>query len=110
MKYRKLISLLALLPVLALAQVPATSPSPREKGPGGEAPNAETRAVLLANCPKGMPKADWLKLMANPENATLYPLRITQAMLDTLDATQLDLRYQYLLIQNEPQRHGPRIR
>lgn len=109
MKYRKLTCLLALLPVLALAQVPSTS-SPKEKRPGVEAPNAETRAVLLANCPKGMPKADWLKLMANPVNATQYPLRITQAMLDTLDASKLDLRYQYLLIQNEPQRHGPRIR
>lgn len=98
MKYRKLISLLALVPVLALAQVPSTSPSPREKGPGVEAPNAETRAVLLANCPKSMPEADWLKLMAQPVNSTLYPLRITQAMLDTLDAAQLDLRYQYMLV------------
>jgi len=46
-----------------------------------------------------MPEADWLKLMAQPVNTSLYPLRITQAMLDTLDATKLDLRYQYILVQ-----------
>ena|SRR5690606_3466119 len=96
MKYRKLISLLALVPVMALAQAPA--PSPREKGPGDEGFNAETHAVLLANCPTSMPEADWLKLMAQPVNTSLYPLRITQAMLDTLDATKLDLRYQYILV------------
>ena len=98
MKYRKLISLLALLPVLALAQVPSTSPSPREKGPRVEAPNAETRAVLLANCPKDLTGQQWLKLMEKPENAVLFPLRVTQAMLDTLDATKLDLRYRYMLV------------
>ncbi len=103
MKYRKLISLLALLPVLALAQAPATQPAMDQ-------PNAETRAVLLANCPKDLTGQQWLKLMEKPENAVLFPLRVTQAMLDTLDATKLDLRYRYMLIQNEPQRHGPRIR
>ncbi|MCC6841424.1 MAG: hypothetical protein IT230_14790 [Flavobacteriales bacterium] len=55
--------------------------------------NATTRAVLLANRPKDMPMADWLKLMANPVNAVLYPLHITQEMLDTLDAREFDLRY-----------------
>jgi len=45
-----------------------------------------------------MPEADWLRLMEKPENATLYPLRITQAMLDTLDARELDLRYRYVLV------------
>jgi len=57
-----------------------------------------------------MAAADWLRLMEKPVNRSLYPLRITQAMLDTLDANKLDLRYQYLLIQNEPQHHGPRVR
>ncbi len=77
--------------MLALAQVPPTQPAMDQ-------PNAETRAVLLANCPKDLTRQQWLKLMANPENATLYPLWITQAMLDTLDATKLDLRYRYMLI------------
>ena len=30
--------------------------------------NAPTRAVLLANCPKDMAEADWLRLMAMPVN------------------------------------------
>lgn len=60
--------------------------------------NATTRAVLLANCPKGMAKANWLKLMAQPLNTSLYPLLITQAMLDTLDAKELDMRYRYVLV------------
>ena len=46
-----------------------------------------------------MPEADWLRLMEKPENAALYPLRITQAMLDTLDANKLDLRYRYVLVE-----------
>jgi hypothetical protein len=55
-------------------------------------------AVLRANCPKGMAEMDWLKLMEQPVNQSLYPLRITQAMLDTLDATQLDPRFRYVLV------------
>ena len=111
MKYRKLGFLLVLMPGLAMAQEraggatgssasdpAATSPLSLGEGPGVRA-NATTLAVLLANCPKGMPKADWLKLMANPENATLYPLRITQAMLDTLDGREMDLRYRYVLVE-----------
>lgn len=86
-----LISLLALVPVLALAQAPATQPAMDQ-------PNAETRAVLLANCPKDLTGQQWLKLMEKPENAVLFPLRVTQAMLDTLDATKLDLRYRYVLV------------
>ncbi len=81
-----------------MAQMPRASPSPWEKGRRVEGFNATTRAVLLANRPKDMPEVDWLKLMANPVNAPLYPLRITQTMLDTLDATQLDLRYRYMLL------------
>ena len=60
--------------------------------------NSTTHAVLLANR-LGMPEADWLRLMEKPENAALYPLRITQAMLDTLDANKLDLRYRYVLVE-----------
>ena len=66
------------------------------------------RAVLLANCPKGMAVADWLKLMERPENRAPYPLRITPGMPDTPDARKLDLKYQYMLIQDEPLHHGPR--
>lgn len=104
MRYRKLALALIVAPALAWAQQPpAASPSPWEKGPGVEGFNTETRAVLLANRPKDMPEADWLKLMAKPVNRSLYPLRITQAMLDTLDATQLDPRYRYVM-STEPRR------
>jgi hypothetical protein len=54
-------------------------------------------AVLRANCPKVKPEMDWLKLMEQPVNQSLYPLRLSQAMLDTLNATQLDLRFRYVL-------------
>lgn len=112
MRYRILAFMLAFAPVLVWAQAPTDSPSPSEKGAGDEGlMNAPTRAVLLANCLKDMAEADWLKLMANPANTSLYPLRITQAMLDTLDATKLDLRYQYMFIPNEqPPHHGPQVR
>jgi hypothetical protein len=43
-----------------------------------------------------MAEADWLKLMERPENRALYPLRITQGMLDTLDMRQLDPAYLYM--------------
>lgn len=65
---------------------------------GGEMTGA-TLAVLQANCPKDMPMADWLKLMANPLNAVLYPLRVTQEMLDTLDGRKMDLRYRYVMVE-----------
>lgn len=101
MKYRTLTCLLALVPVMGLAQGPAQ--------PAMGPPNAETRAVLLANRPKDIPEEKWIGLMAKPENAALFPLRITQGMLDTLDATKMDLRYRYMFIPNEPQHHGPRV-
>jgi hypothetical protein len=111
MKYRKLGFLLVLVPGLAMAQErsgvaagcsasdPAATPdNSRSAARGLDGTNAITRAVLLANRPKGISEADWLKLMVNPVNATLYPLCITQAMLDTLDAGKLDLRYRYVLV------------
>lgn len=119
MKYRKLGFLLVLMPGLAMAQeragVAAGSsvsdpaaisplslgelPSPAQAGGPGVRANATTLAVLLANRPKGMPEAEWLQLMAKPENATLFPLRVTQAMLDTLDGREMDLRYRYVLVE-----------
>ena len=75
-----------------------TLPASRSAARDLDGTNATTRAVLLANRPKDMAAADWLRLMANPVNAVLYPLRVTQAMLDTLDARELDLRYRYVLV------------
>lgn len=70
-------------------------------------PSTETKAVLLANCPKGMAQADWLKWMEKPVNQSLYPLRITQAMLDTIDAGSLDLRFRYVLMRDKSVQAGP---
>ena len=97
MSYRYLAFMLAFVPVLVWAQAPPDSPSPSEKGPGDEGLNAPTRAVLLANCPKDMAAADWLRMMEKPVNRSLYPIRLTQGMLDTLDAATLDIRYQYIM-------------
>lgn len=41
---------------------------------------------------------EWLRMMEKPVSRSLYPLRVTQAMLDTLDATQLDMRFQYQMV------------
>lgn len=76
----------------------AIFPSSRSAARNLDGTNATTRAVLLANRPKTMPEADWLKMMAKPVNAVLYPLHITQEMLDTLDGRKLDLRYRYVLM------------
>jgi hypothetical protein len=115
MKIRKLACLLAFVPVLGMAQSTVVQgPSKDELSAQGPLPtfakalrcaqretlseNSATRAVLLANCPKAMAEADWLRLMAKPVNRSLYPLRITQAMLDTLDASKLDPGYQYVMV------------
>ena len=60
-----------------------------------EAPNALTMQVIMAQKHTGISDEQWRKMMLEPVNASLYPIRITQAMLDTLDATQLDMRYRY---------------
>lgn len=86
----------------------ATAPSRSPEGNLAGRRNATTLAVLLANRPKGMPEAEWLQLMAKPENATLFPLRVTQAMLDTLDGREMDLRYRYVLVEQEIAGEGGR--
>lgn len=79
--------LVVLLPLLAMAQ-----------GPASTAPfNAPTLVVLLANKPTHIEEAKWLEMMQQPVNRSLYPLRVTQAMLDTLDGTLLDRRFQYVM-------------
>jgi hypothetical protein len=72
------------------------SPAKAQAREDGDGMTSAMRVVLLANCPKGMAEADWLKLMERPENRALYPLRITQGMLDTLDMRQLDPAYLYM--------------
>jgi len=83
----------ALIPAMAMAQGPGSKPT-QEVRPI----NFATRAVLLANKPEHFTEKEWLKMMQEPVNWSLYPLRITPAMLDTLDARQLDVRFRYQMM------------
>ena len=69
-----------------------------------------TEALLLAQWPTGITVEQWRELIRKPTMAALYPIRLTRAMLDTLDTRQLDLRYPYVLVPAEPKEldHGPR--
>jgi hypothetical protein len=87
MSKRHTLCLALLLPLLA----PAQQPTPVVY-------NASTLAVILANKPDRFTQAEWLRMMQEPMNRSLYPLRVTQAMLDTLDARQLDARFQYVMV------------
>jgi len=91
MSMRALMFILLVLPLGLLAQEPGSSAPP-------DTLNATTRAVLLANRPEHVEEAEWLRVMERPVNRTLYPLRITQVMLDTLDGRLLDRRFQYILV------------
>jgi hypothetical protein len=84
-------------PAKAQAREDGSSPAKARAREDGDGMASAMRVVLLANCPKGMAEADWLKLMESPENRTLYPLRITQGMLDTLDMRQLDPGFYYMM-------------
>ncbi|HRH68178.1 MAG TPA: hypothetical protein PLB89_01600 [Flavobacteriales bacterium] len=87
---------LVFFPLVAMGQKPA---SPADGNPVRSTEiNATTRAVLLANRPAEFTEAEWLKKMEKSVNRSLYPLRINQAMLDTLDAKALDLRFRYEMI------------
>ena len=110
MSLRNIIALLALVPAMAWAQsaVPAGAPDPvnpvilSKKEP--VRPNALTMQVIMAQKHTGISDEQWRKMMLEPVNASLYPIRITQAMLDTLDATQLDMRYRYEMVKEADRR------
>jgi hypothetical protein len=95
MSIRSILFFVLLVPVFALAQSPATSTAVVPL-------NAPTLSVLLANRPPHVDEAQWLKLMEEPVNHSLYPLLVTQAMLDTLDTRQLDMRFQYVMVGEKP--------
>jgi hypothetical protein len=80
MSMRSLVLSLALMPLLALAQAPQRPPFPAPQAPL----NTTTLAVLRANQPKGLSWDEWL--------------RVTQAMLDTLDGREMDLRFRYMMV------------
>ncbi len=88
MSKRHTLCLALLLPLLTQAQQPPPVVH-----------NAPTLAVILTNKPERFTKVEWLRMLENPVNRSLYPLQVTQAMLDTLDATQLDRRFQYVMVE-----------
>ncbi|HMN04105.1 MAG TPA: hypothetical protein PKD45_00090 [Flavobacteriales bacterium] len=60
--------------------------------------NATTLAVLLANRPERFTENEWLRMMQEPVNRALFPLRVTPGMLDTLDGREMDLRFRYVMV------------
>ena len=71
----------------------------RAQQPAG--PSPLTEKLLLAQKPEGITVEQWSELIRKPATASLYPIRLTQAMLDTLDVKQLDIRYQYVMLKEE---------
>ena len=92
MSIRTFFFVLVLVPLFAAAQTSAPL-------------NAPTKSVLLANRPARIAKDEWLRMMEQPVNRSLYPLHITQAMLDTLDGRLLDQRFQYVMVREMPVVH-----
>ena len=64
-----------------------------------EVPNALTMQVIMAQRPAQIAPSQWKEIMIKPVNYSLYPIKITQGLLDTIDATQLDMRDQYIIVQ-----------
>jgi len=96
MNMRSISFLLLLCPILAMSQ---SFTDPNDGNPRSKPElNTTTRTVLLANRPPQFTEAEWLQMMERPVNRSLYPVRINQAMLDTLDAKALDPRFQYEMI------------
>jgi hypothetical protein len=61
-------------------------------------PTPLTEALLMAQRPSHFSEDQWRRIIRNPGNAGVYPIRITRSMLDTLDASELDKRYVYKLM------------
>ncbi|MCI1751979.1 MAG: hypothetical protein LKM36_03640 [Flavobacteriales bacterium] len=88
-----------LAPALAFCQSPSTINEEKPITPVfSPLPNALTMQVVMAQRPASISEEKWRAMMLNPVGASLIPIRITQAMLDTIDGKLLDLRYQYVLV------------
>ena len=88
---RTLLLILLLAPIALRAQ---DAVRPTDQPPANE----YTLRLLVAQRPAEVTSEQWRLIVDNPANATLFPIRLTQAMLDTIDATQLDRRYQYVMV------------
>jgi len=90
MSKRSVLCFMVLLPLFTMAQNPDSKPPLVPF-------NEPTLAVLLANRPTHIVQEQWLRMMDEPVNRTLYPLRVTEAMLDSLDRSSLDRRFTYII-------------
>ncbi len=88
---RTLLLILLLAPIALKAQ---DAVRPQDQPPANE----YTLRLLVAQRPAEVTSEQWRLIVGNPANATLFPIRLTQAMLDTIDARQLDRRYQYVMV------------
>jgi len=91
---RYLFMLALISPLMFFAQDPAKRP----KSLAEEPPNKLTMQVLMAQCPKGITEAQWKDMLLVPTTPVLFPIRVTRALLDTLDGRELDLRWQYVFV------------
>ena len=87
---RTLALLLVLIPAAAYSQMQIPGPTPL------------TEALLIAQRPVRIPAEQWQRIVRNPANAAAYPIHLSQAMLDTLDTSQLDRRYFYVMMPDAP--------
>ncbi|MCI1752747.1 MAG: hypothetical protein LKM36_07770 [Flavobacteriales bacterium] len=88
-----------LAPAMAFCQTPSTTKKEKPVTPVfSPLPNALTMQVVMAQRPASISEEKWRVMMLNPASASLFSIRITQAMLDTIDGKQLDLRFQYVLV------------
>ena len=101
MNPRALLLVLLLAPVSAVAQQPGSQCLHPVASTGP--PNSLTMQLIMAQRPAHIPAEQWQAMMLKPVSYSLYPIRITQAMLDTIDATQLDRRYQYVMVPERAQ-------
>ena len=69
--------------------------------PTGPRPTPLTLALLGSQRPAMVSEEQWLKLISNPANAAVLPIRLSPAMLDTLDTAALDPRYHYVLVPDQ---------
>ncbi|MBL0125895.1 MAG: hypothetical protein IPP83_00245 [Flavobacteriales bacterium] len=93
---RKLLATaLLILPAFAFAQVSSSRPAEAPE-PHWPPPNALTMQVIMAQRPPHIAPEQWKEIMLGPDRL-LHPIRITPAMLDTLDARLLDRRYHYIM-------------
>jgi len=91
---RSIFMLALIAPLLTFAQDPAKRP----KSLAEEPPNSLTMQVLMAQRPKGITEAQWKEMVLDPNTPVLFPIRVTRAMLDTLDGRELDRRWQYVMV------------